>query len=75
MCECVTPPVRSDSALEIRPVPHRMNRLVPVGSDKGKSSTGKANKKGLFIHMREILLADLLKDLAWGLPGDSFKSK
>lgn len=76
MGEGVTSPVRPHSAFDIRPVPHRMDCLIPVGLNKQtkkKGSTGKTNKKEMFKHIREILLADLLKDLAWGLPSDSFQ--
>lgn len=77
--EGITSTVRPHSAFDIRPVPHRVDRLVPVGShkriEKKKGSTGTSNKKKMFTRMREILLADLLKDLARGLPSDSFESE
>lgn len=72
MGEGITSTVWPHSAFEIRPVPHRVDRLVPVGSGI-KGSTGAANKKEMFISAREILLADLLKDLTRGPPSDSFE--
>lgn len=75
MGEGIASTVWPHSAFEIRPVPHRVDRLVPVGSGEKKGSTGTANKKEMFIRKREILLADLLKDLARGPPSDSFKLK
>lgn len=50
MSEGVASPVRPDPAFEIRPVPHRVNRFIPVRRGGEQVSEVGGEQHGIYMH-------------------------